>query len=92
MAGILIADDLAAGIRGLSPDVRLTSIKVGTANGTVDVSQVMAAVDWVVQHRNDDPTYPIRVINLSYGSGGTPEQGNDSLGFAVARPGKPGWS
>ena len=85
MAGILIADDPAAGIRGLSPDVRLTSIKVGTANGTVDVSQVMAAVDWAVQHRNDDPGYPIRVINLSYGSGGTPEQWNDSLGFAVEK-------
>ena len=85
MAGILVADDPGAGIRGLSPDVRLTSIKVGTANGTVDVSQVMAAVDWAVQHRNDDPANPIRVINLSYGSGGTPEQWNDSLGFAVEK-------
>ena len=34
MAGILIAADPDAGTRGLSPDVRLTSIKVGTASGT----------------------------------------------------------
>ena len=58
--------------QGIAPGVKLTSIKVGTANGTVDVTQVIAAVDWVVEHRNDDPANPIKVINLSYGSGGTP--------------------
>ena len=65
--------------------VKLTSIKVGTANGTVDVTQVIAAVDWVVAHRNDDPANPIKVINLSYGSGGTPATWNDPLGFAVEK-------
>lgn len=83
MAGIIVADDTATGTKGLAPDVRLTSIKVGTASGAVDVSQVIAAVDWVVKHRADDPANPIRVINLSYGSGGTPQEWNDSLGFAV---------
>jgi serine protease AprX len=51
----------------------------------VDVSQVIAAVDWVVKHRNDDPANPIKVINLSYGSGGTPAAWNDPLGFAVEK-------
>ncbi|WP_189171459.1 S8 family serine peptidase [Pilimelia anulata] len=85
MAGIIVGNDTATGTVGLAPDVKLTSIKVGTANGTVDVSQVIAAVDWVVQHRNDDPANPIKVINLSYGSGGTVEEWNDSLGFAAEK-------
>jgi serine protease AprX len=85
MAGIIAANDTASGTVGLAPGVKLTSIKVGTANGTVDVTQVIAAVDWVVQHRNDDPANPIRVINLSYGSGGTPNTWNDPLGFEVEK-------
>ncbi|MGK5683479.1 S8 family serine peptidase [Actinoplanes sp. URMC 104] len=85
MAGIIAADDTTTGTKGLAPGVKLTSIKVGTANGTVDVTQVIAAVDWVVQHRNDDSANPIRVINLSYGSGGTPDAWNDPLGFAVEK-------
>ncbi|WP_067501175.1 S8 family serine peptidase [Actinoplanes sp. TFC3] len=85
MAGIIVGNDTATGTKGLAPDAKLTSIKVGTANGTVDVSQVIAAVDWVVKHRNDDPLNPIRVLNLSYGSGGTPQEYNDSLGFAVEK-------
>ncbi len=85
MAGIIVANDTVTGTRGLAPGVKLTSIKVGTSNGAVDVSQVIAAVDWVVQHRNDDPANPIRVINLSYGSGGTPNTWNDPLAFAVEK-------
>ena len=85
MAGIIVGNDAATGTTGLAPGVKLTSIKVGTANGTVDVSQVIAAVDWVVEHRNDDPANPIRVLNLSYGSGGTPDTWNDPLGFAVEK-------
>ncbi len=85
MAGIIVGNDTATGTTGLAPDAKLTSIKVGTANGTVDVTQVIAAVDWVVQHRNDDTSYPIKVINLSYGSGGQVQPWNDTLGFAVEK-------
>ena len=72
MAGIIIGNDTATGTKGIAPDVKLTSIKIGTANGTVDVTQAMAAVDWVVKNRNYDPANPIKVISLSYGTGGTP--------------------
>jgi serine protease AprX len=85
MAGIIVADDAATGTRGLAPAAKLTSIKVGSANGAVDVTQVIAAVDWVVAHRNDDPANPIKVLNLSYGSGGTPENWSDPLVFAVEK-------
>ena len=85
MAGIIVANDSATGTKGLAPDVKLTSIKVGTSSGTVDVSQVIAAVDWVVEHKNDDAANPIKVINLSYGSGGTPYNWTDPLQYAVEK-------
>jgi serine protease AprX len=85
LAGIIVGNDTASGTTGLAPQAKLTSLKLGTANGAVDVTQVIAAVDWVVAHRNDDPANPIRVLNLSYGSGGTPYNWNDPLDFAVQR-------
>ena len=49
MAGIIAGRDAAGGpFRGIAPDAKLTSIKVGMANGAVDVTQVLAAIDWVV--------------------------------------------
>jgi serine protease AprX len=58
-------------------------VKVGTTQGAVDVSQVIAAVDWVVAHRNDDPRNPIRVLNLSYGTDGGQDYRLDPLTHAV---------
>jgi serine protease AprX len=85
LAGIIAGRDSAAGggFRGIAPDAKLTSIKVGMANGAVDVSQVMAAVDWVVAHRNDDPANPIRVLNLSYGTDSTLDWSTNPLTHAV---------
>ncbi|WJK40074.1 S8 family serine peptidase [Solwaraspora sp. WMMA2056] len=85
LAGILIGDDPTTGARGLAPKAKLTSVKVGTANGAVDVSQIIAAVDWVVAHRDHDPTHPIRVLNLAYGSAGNPAFWTDPLHFAVEK-------
>jgi serine protease AprX len=90
MAGIIVGNDTATGTVGLAPKAKLTSIKVGTSNGAVDVSQMVAAVDWVVAHRNDDTANPIRVINLSYGSGGTPNYWTDPVQFAVEQAWKAG--
>ena len=58
MAGIMVGNDTATGAKGIAPGAKLTSIKVGTSNGAVDVSQVIAAVDWVVaapQRRPGEP-------------------------------------
>jgi serine protease AprX len=90
MAGIIVGNDSATGAKGLAPRAKLTSLKLGTANGAVDVTQVIAAVDWVVAHRNDDAANPIRVLNLSYGSGGNPNFWSDPLSFAVQRAWKAG--
>ena len=59
-----------------------SSVKVGVADGGVDVSQVIAAIDWVVQHRNDDGLN-IRVINLSYGTNSTQDYTVDPLAYAA---------
>lgn len=83
MAGIMVGNDAATGTIGLSPKAKLTSVKVGTANGANDVSQMIAAIDWVVQNRIHDPANPIRVLNLSYGSSGMSASTVDPLMFAV---------
>jgi serine protease AprX len=84
MAGIIAGHDAAGGtFTGIAPDAKLTSIKVGSANGAVDVTQVMAAIDWVVAHRNDDPANPIKVINLSYGTDSAQDWKTSPLSHAV---------
>jgi serine protease AprX len=85
MAGIMVGNDTATGTKGIAPAAKVTSIKVGTSNGAVDVSQMIAAIDWVVKNKNHDSAYPLRVINLSYGSGGQPVYWTDPLQFAVEK-------
>ncbi len=67
---------------GTAPGARILNIKVADANGAVDVSQVIAAIDWVVQHRNDNGLN-IRVLNLSFGTDGTQPYALDPLVYAV---------
>jgi serine protease AprX len=57
-------------------------VKVGQADGAADVSQVIAAIDWVVQHKNDEGMN-IRVLSLSFGTDGTQDYILDPLTFAV---------
>ncbi|GIF01695.1 hypothetical protein Ari01nite_91590 [Paractinoplanes rishiriensis] len=90
MAGIIIGNDTATGTRGIAPDAKLTSIKVGTANGAVDVTQMIAAIDWVVKNRNYDPANPIKIISLSYGTGGNPAVWDDPMTLAVQQAYKAG--
>ncbi len=79
----------ASTYRGMAPDARIVSLKVGTADGGVDVSQVIAAINWVIQHRNDNGLN-IRVINLSYGTNSTQAAGVDPLSYAVEQAWKKG--
>src|SRR4051812_21247335 len=67
---------------GIAPDARLVSLKVAAADGGSDVSQVIAAIDWVTQHAND-PGMNIRVLNLSYGTDSTQSPALDPLAYAV---------
>jgi serine protease AprX len=84
MAGIIAGRDVGGqgSFKGVAPGARLVSLKVATRDGAADVSQVIAAIDWVVQHRND-PGLNIRVLNLSYGTDGTQDYLSDPLALAV---------
>jgi serine protease AprX len=68
--------------QGMAPRSRIVSVKVGQADGAADVSQVIAAIDWVVQHKNDNGMN-IRILSLSFGTDGTQDYVLDPLTFAV---------
>jgi len=68
---------------GVAPDAGLLALKLATTDGSTDVSQVIAALDWVTQH----PVLPdgtrVRVINLSYGTDSTQDYLADPLAAAA---------
>jgi len=74
---------------GIAPDARIVSVKVADAFGAVDVSQVIAAIDWVVQHRTDNGMN-IRVLNLSFGTDSVQDYVLDPLAFAAEQAWKAG--
>ncbi len=94
MAGLIAGKDAtltapyanapATSYRGMAPDARIVSVKVGTADGGVDVSQVIAAINWVVQNKNSNGMN-IRVLNLAYGTNSTQDPAIDPLSYAVER-------
>jgi serine protease AprX len=79
----------ASAYRGMAPDARIVSLKVATADGGTDVSQVIAAINWVTEHKNDNGMN-IRVLNLSYGTNSTQSSTVDPLSFAVEQAWKKG--
>ena len=84
MAGIIAGNDgTAGGFRGIAPGAHLVTLKVASHDlGAADVSQVLAAIEWVVQHRSD-PGLDIRVLNLSYGTESLQSYQLDPIAFAV---------
>jgi serine protease AprX len=93
MASIIVGRDAAAtgatyanagshDFDGIAPDARLVSVKVAANDGSADVSQVIAAIDWVTEHAHD-PGMNIRVLNLSYGTNSTQSPSVDPLSYAV---------
>ena len=67
---------------GVAPDAQLLNVKVGSADGGADVSQVIAALDWVVQHRKEGGM-DVRVISLAYGTASPQPWQVDPLARAV---------
>jgi serine protease AprX len=80
MAGIIAGKD--DGFTGVAPDARVLSVKVATADGATDVSQVIAGLDWVVQHRKDNGMN-VRVVNLSFGTDSVQPYTLDPLAHAA---------
>ena len=88
MAGIIAGRDTAAttvsgnssDFVGMAPDARIVSIKIADAKGQTDVSQAIAAIDWVVQNRNKNGLN-IRVLNMSFGTDGVQSYMMDPLAY-----------
>jgi serine protease AprX len=99
LAGIIAGRDASATLGhyagdnsnflGMAPDAHIVSVKVGDAFGNVDVTQIIAAIDWVVQHRND-PGANIKVINLSVSTNSAQPFGVDPLAYAAEQAWKAG--
>jgi serine protease AprX len=68
---------------GVAPDAKLLAMKLATTDGSTDVSQVIAALDWVTQHPVMPDGTRIRVINLSYGTNSTQSYLTDPLAAAA---------
>ena len=91
MASIIVGRDkpgsassyvTGSGFAGVAPDARLISLKVGAADGSADVSQVIAAINWVTQHATDRG-FNIRVLNLSFGTDSIQAYKIDPLAYAA---------
>ena len=67
---------------GVAPDARIVSVKVAEQHGYTDVSQVLAAIDWVIANK-DRHGLRIRVLNLSFATDSTQGYVLDPLSYAV---------
>src|SRR4051812_40636668 len=83
MASIIAGDDgTVTGFHGIAPDSRVVSVKVGASNGAVDVSQIIAGIDWVVEHAHD-PGFNIRVLSIALGTDSPQSWSVDPLAHAA---------
>ena len=90
MAGIIAGDGSGGPATvGVAPKARIVNVKVGAGDGAVDTSQVIAALDWVVQNRTAQGRN-IRVINLSYTTDAMTDYRTDPLSHAVENAWKAG--
>ena len=82
MASIIAGD--GEGFVGVAPGAQILSVKVADNTGAVDVSQVIAAIDWVILNaRSNDMN--VKVLNLSYRTDSMQAYEIDPLAAAVER-------
>lgn len=67
---------------GVAPAANVIPVKIAGANGAADVSQALAALQWVVSFKAD---YDIEVLNLSFGTDSNQSQLVDPLNYAVEK-------
>src|SRR4051812_44079024 len=89
LAGIIAGDGTSSRGKwvGVAPGARVLSVKVAGQDGSADVSNVLAAIQWVVSFRD---RYGIDVLNLSLGTDSTASTRDDPLNYAVERAWKSG--
>jgi len=69
-AGIAAGDLGTTGdyIGGVAPNAKIYALKITSgSSGSASDADIVAAWDWCVTHKNDDPANPILVISTSFG-------------------------
>jgi serine protease AprX len=89
MAGLIAGNGTASGgtYKGTAPGTKIVSVKLAGFDGSADVSNVLAGIQWVVSHKN---TYGIRVMNMSLGTNSTQTYLLSTLNYAVQKAWKSG--
>jgi serine protease AprX len=84
IAGLVAGNGASSGGRwkGVAPGASILSVKAAGADGSADVSNILAAIQWVVSFKE---RYNIRVLNLSLGTDSTQDWRVDPLNYAVER-------
>jgi subtilisin family serine protease len=93
LAGIIAGSDpgmparptdrwLRSNFAGIAPGAHIVNVKVADATGTADVSQVIAGIQWVIEHKDDGPA-DIRVLTLAFGTDSTQDYRIDPLAHAA---------
>jgi len=84
VAGIIGGNGVSSGgaYTGVAPNVSLLSVKIAGRSGSADVSNVLAAIQWVVSFKD---RYNVKVINLSLGTNSTQSYHVDPLDYAVEK-------
>lgn len=67
---------------GVAPNVKLLNLRVLNSSGAGTVSNVVAAIDWVIENK---AVHNIRVINMSLGTAARDSYRNDPLCLASRR-------
>lgn len=72
VAGIAAGDwgEVGDYIGGVAPDAKLYALKISPrGSGNASDSSMIAAWEWAIKHQNDNPAYPIMIVNTSFGGG-----------------------
>ena len=67
---------------GTAPASKIVSVKIAGRSGSADVSNILAAIQWVVSFKD---TYGIKVLNLSLGTDSTQTYRLSPLDYAVEK-------
>ena len=84
MAGLIAGDGSASdGVyTGSAPEAEIVSVKVAGFDGSADVTNILAGIQWAVGHKD---VYGIDVMSLSVGTDSTMGTRLSPLSFAVER-------
>ncbi|MDQ1444698.1 MAG: serine protease AprX, partial [Acidimicrobiaceae bacterium] len=84
VAGVIAGNGAASNgaYKGVAPEANILSVKIAGRSGAADVSNVLAAIQWVVSFKD---RYGIKVLNLSLGTDSTQSYRVDPLDYAVEK-------